>query len=93
MCRIVIPLTPVPDAKSTWTLIPAAPPREVPATNDEKIEAVRVLAAGNTLVGLLLLGVIGMQIGQEYAQAMEAKEQKAIDEAYRKATEHAKKEL
>lgn len=83
----------MPDAKSTWTLIPAPPPREFPASSDEKIEAVRVLAAGNTLVGLLLLGVIGMQVGQEYAQAMEVKEQKAIDEAYRKATEQSKKEL
>lgn len=56
----------------------------------------RVLAAGNALCGLLLLGVIGMQIGQEYAGNMEVLEQAAIDEAaeaHRKASEKVKKDL
>lgn len=82
----------LPDAKSTWTLIPAAPPFEVPPTEAEKIEAVRVLAAGNALCGLLLFGVIGMQIGQEYARNAELAEQKAIDEAYAAELARNKKE-
>jgi hypothetical protein len=84
----------LPDAKSTWTLLPVPPPAEVAPTVDEQVEAVRVLAAGNALCGLLLLGVIGMQIGQEYAGRLEAAEQKAIDDeavATRKASEKAKK--
>ncbi|RSH78060.1 uncharacterized protein EHS24_002515 [Apiotrichum porosum] len=81
-----------PDATSTWSIIPAAPAREAPATIDEKVEAIRVLAAANALCGLLLIGVIGMQVGQEYASSVEAKEQKAIDEAARQASQ-AKKDL
>ncbi|EJT46684.1 hypothetical protein A1Q1_04649 [Trichosporon asahii var. asahii CBS 2479] len=77
----------LPDAKSTWTLLPQPPPLTEPITEDDKIEAVRVLAAGNALVGILLIGVLGMQIGQEYAGNMEALEQKAIDEAARSASE------
>lgn len=83
----------LPDAKSTWTVLPQPPPLETPATTEEKIEAVRVLAAGNALVGLLLMGVIGMQIGQEYAHNLETKEQRAIDEAARRAELENKKDL
>lgn len=46
-----------------------------------------MLAAGNALVGILLIGVLGMQIGQEYAGNLETQEQKAIDEAARSASE------
>ena len=74
-------LTPVPDSKTTtsFSILPPPPPRAVPPTEDEKIEAVRVLAAGNTLVALLALGIIGMQLGQEYARRQEEKEQREID--------------
>lgn len=37
------------------------------------------MAAANALVGLLTLGVIGMQMGQEYARRVEEKEQREID--------------
>lgn len=77
----------LPDAKSTWTLLPQPQPLETPITEDEKIEAVRVLAAGNALVGILLIGVLGMQIGQEYAGNVEAREQRAIDEAAQRASD------
>jgi hypothetical protein len=43
---------------------------------------VRVLAAANALVALLQVGIIGMQIGQEYARRVEEREQRAIDAAY-----------
>lgn len=74
-------LTPVPDSKTTtsFSILPPPPPRAVPPTADEKLEAVRVLAAGNTLVALLALGIIGMQLGQEYARRQEEKEQREID--------------
>ena len=39
----------------------------------------RVLAAGNALVGLLMLGIMGMQVGQEYAKRVEDREQRDID--------------
>ena len=39
----------------------------------------RVLAAANALVGILTLGIIGMQMGQEYARRVEEKEQREID--------------
>ncbi|KAJ9117827.1 hypothetical protein QFC20_000107 [Naganishia adeliensis] len=49
------------------------------ATATEKEEAVRVLAAGNALIGLCLLGILMMQAGQEYARQQEEREQLKID--------------
>ena len=57
----------------------APPPRAVPATADEKLEAVRVLAAGNTIIALLNGGIICMQLGQAYAKRVEEKEQRELD--------------
>ena len=37
------------------------------------------MAAANALVGILTIGVIGMQMGQEYARRMEEREQREID--------------
>ncbi|ODN89720.1 hypothetical protein L198_06414 [Cryptococcus wingfieldii CBS 7118] len=65
---------------SSYSVLPTPAPREFPPTNDEKIEALRVLAAANALVGLLTVGIIGMQIGQEYARRVEEKEQREVDE-------------
>ncbi|WRT63207.1 uncharacterized protein IL334_000110 [Kwoniella shivajii] len=64
---------------TTYSILPVPPPREIAPTESEKVEAVRVLSAANALVGLLTVGVIGMQIGQEYARRQEEREQKAID--------------
>lgn len=71
----------MPDSKTTtsFSILPTPPARAVPPTEDEKVEAVRVLAAGNALVGLLTFGVICMQLGQEYARRQEEKEQREID--------------
>lgn len=71
----------MPDSQTTtsFSILPPPPPRETPPTADEKIEAVRVLAAGNALVGMLTTGIILMQIGQEYARRQEEKEQREID--------------
>ncbi|KAK8844753.1 hypothetical protein IAR55_006603 [Kwoniella newhampshirensis] len=71
----------LPESTTTtsFSILPPPPPREVPPTEDERIEAVRVMAAANALVGLLTMGVIGMQIGQEYARRQEEKEQRELD--------------
>ncbi|KAL7420424.1 Protein csh3 [Cryptotrichosporon argae] len=87
--------TALPDsaAAQTWSFLPAPPARDAPPTADERVEAVRVLAAGNALCGLLLLAVIGMQVGQEYAGRMEEKEQMRIDEAAKKVGGESKKDI
>ena len=77
----------------TYSILPTPPPRETPVTESERTEAVRVLAAGNALVGLLAMGIIGMQVGQEWASRQEAKEQSEIDKAAKKAAVEAKKDL
>jgi len=55
------------------------PPRETPASEEEKLEAVRVLAAGNTIIALLNVGIICMQLGQAYARRVEEREQRELD--------------
>ena len=64
----------------------------MPPTEAERVEAVRVLAAGNALVGLLMVGIICMQLGQEYARRQEEKEQREIDARAAAVTE-TKKDL
>ncbi|OCF38309.1 hypothetical protein I317_07923, partial [Kwoniella heveanensis CBS 569] len=77
---------------TTFSILPPPPPRAVPPTADEKVEAVRVLSAANALVGLLTVGVMGMQIGQEYARRQEEREQRELDKAA-KVVEGSKKDL
>jgi hypothetical protein len=71
----------VPDSGTTtsFSILPTPAPRLTPATETEKVEAVRVLAAGNALVALLVLGVMGMQVGQEYARRVEERELAAME--------------
>lgn len=69
---------------SSYTILPPQAPRDTPPTADERIEAVRVLAAGNALVGLLTLGVMGMQIGQEYARRVEEREEREVETKVKK---------
>ncbi|WVQ82880.1 hypothetical protein IAT38_005016 [Cryptococcus sp. DSM 104549] len=64
---------------TTFSILPPPPPRLTPPTTEEIVESVRVMAAANALVGLLTVGVIGMQIGQEYARRQEEKEQRELD--------------
>ncbi|KAF8513488.1 Shr3 amino acid permease chaperone [Gautieria morchelliformis] len=42
-------------------------------TESDRIEALRILSAGNTLIILCLVGVLLLQGGQEYARRVEAK--------------------
>jgi hypothetical protein len=71
----------VPESSTTtsFSILPPPAPRDTPPTETERVEAVRVLAAGNALVGLLMLGIMGMQVGQEYAKRVEDREQREID--------------
>ncbi|KAF8518023.1 Shr3 amino acid permease chaperone [Hysterangium stoloniferum] len=56
-------------------------------TESDRIEALRVLSAGNTLIILCLVGVLCLQGGQEYAKRLQAKlEAKAQAEASPQAT-------
>jgi hypothetical protein len=47
-------------------------------TDTDRFEALRVLAAGNTIVILCLAGVLLMQAGQEYARRYEEREYKKL---------------
>ena len=84
---------PQDSAVPTYSILPVPPPRETPITEDERTEAVRVLAAGNALIGILALGIIGMQVGQGWASTQEDKEQREIDNRAKKAAVEAKKDL
>ncbi|ORY26496.1 Shr3 amino acid permease chaperone [Naematelia encephala] len=85
----------LPESTTTtsFSILPPPPPRETAPTEDERIEAVRVMAAANALVGLLTLGVIGMQIGQEYASRQEEREQREIDARASAVGGESKKDL
>lgn len=71
----------MPDSQNTtsFTIMAQPPPRETPASEEEKLEAVRVLAAGNTIIALLNVGIICMQLGQAYARRVEEREQRELD--------------
>ncbi|KAN0137138.1 Shr3 amino acid permease chaperone [Lactarius tabidus] len=43
-------------------------------TRDDQIEAMQILSAGNTLIMVLLGGILVLQGGQEWARRLEAKE-------------------
>jgi len=43
-------------------------------TREDQIEALRVLSAGNTLIMVLLGGVLALQGGQEWARRLEMRE-------------------
>ena len=72
-------IVPESTTTTTFSILPPPAPRETPPTDSERIEAVRVLAAGNALVGVVTMGIILMQLGQEYARRQEEKEQREID--------------
>ena len=77
----------------TYSILPTPPPRTTPITEAERTEAVRVMAAGNAIIGVLSLGIIGMQIGQEWASRQEDKEQRDLDLRAKKAVLETKKDL
>lgn len=58
--------------------------KAVQGTDDEYIgreDSLRVLAASNTILALVLVGVLVLQAGQWYAQRKEAEEIEAMDKA------------
>lgn len=52
----------------------------------ERIEALRVLAAGNTILAMILGLVLAMQAGQEYARRAEEKALKKLQQEEATAT-------
>ncbi|KAF7971289.1 hypothetical protein HWV62_21544 [Athelia sp. TMB] len=58
-------------------------------TREDQIEAIRVLAASNTIIIVLLAGVLLLQGGEEYARRTEARELAKIVAAEQKATAEA----
>ncbi|WVN87590.1 uncharacterized protein L203_102773 [Cryptococcus depauperatus CBS 7841] len=75
---------PESSTSATYSLLPTPHPRLSPPTENERAEAVRVLAAANALVGLLAIGVMGMQIGQEYAKRVEEREESEMEKRAKK---------
>jgi hypothetical protein len=69
-------LSAVPESDNTtsFSIFPNPPKREFPATEPERIDAVRVLAASNAIVGVLTIGVIAMQVGQQWAEGIEQRQ-------------------
>ncbi|KIM68113.1 hypothetical protein SCLCIDRAFT_1209510 [Scleroderma citrinum Foug A] len=78
--------------------IPALRTIAIPAevdTREDRIEAMRVLAAGNSIMMVVLGAILVLQAGQEYARRMELKElaaEKAGKEKQANADEKEKKE-
>ncbi|KAG6333542.1 hypothetical protein ID866_5553 [Astraeus odoratus] len=50
-------------------------------TRADRIEAMRVLAAGNTIMMVVLGAILALQGGQEYARRVELKEAAAVEKA------------
>jgi hypothetical protein len=91
LCCLLVPHT--GELQGRWNFLPSSPPPEVPFTASEKSDAVRVLAAGNALVALCLVGVICMQAGQAYAKRTEEREQRMMDEKAEREAERIKKDI
>ncbi|KAI0305946.1 Shr3 amino acid permease chaperone [Multifurca ochricompacta] len=60
-------------------------------TRADQIEAMRVLSAGNTLIMVLLGGILALQGGQEWARRLEAREWAKIAAEEAKERETKKK--
>jgi len=61
-------------------------------TRDDQIEAMRVLSAGNTIMVILLAGVLLLQGGEEYARKLETKEVAKFYESQKKRVPKEKKD-
>jgi len=91
--RSVLIAVPEDTLVPTYSILPVPPPRDTPITEAERTEAVRVLAAGNAIIGVLTMGIIGMQIGQEWASRQEDKEQRDLDVRVKNVVGESKKDL
>ena len=49
----------------------------------DRVDDLRVMAASNTILALVLLGVLGLQVGQWYADRKDLEERKGLAEARR----------
>ncbi|RPA85634.1 Shr3 amino acid permease chaperone [Ascobolus immersus RN42] len=55
-----------------------------------RVDSLRVIAASQTILALVLVGVLALQAGQWYAEAKEREEMKAIEEKERRMAEEQK---
>jgi len=74
------------------TLRTVVMPVEGVDTREDQIDALRVLSAGNTLIMVLLGGILALQGGQEWARRLEMKELARIAAEEAKVKEGEKKE-
>ncbi|KAG6855951.1 hypothetical protein H0H87_009117 [Tephrocybe sp. NHM501043] len=61
-------------------------------TQEDRIQAIRVLAAGNVIVAVCLGGILFLQAGQEYARRAEAKVLREAERSSAKQGENEKKD-
>jgi len=61
-------------------------------SRDDRVEAMRVLSAGNTIIAVLLGSVLILQAGQKYARGLEARELAKFNEESKKAAQAVPKD-
>ncbi|TDL23657.1 hypothetical protein BD410DRAFT_814310 [Rickenella mellea] len=61
-------------------------------TREDRVEAMRILAAGNTIIIVLLGAILCLQAGQEYARRVTAKELARLDALEKETNAAAKKD-
>ena len=77
------PLAPDADANAATATVPDATAHDFIGRED----SLRVMAASNTILALVLVGVLVLQAGQWYAQRKEAEEMEQMDRDEKKARE------
>ncbi|KAH7890691.1 Shr3 amino acid permease chaperone [Phlebopus sp. FC_14] len=55
-------------------------------TREDRVEALRILSAGNTIMMIILGAILVLQGGQEYARRAELKERASIEQAAKQAS-------
>ncbi|SPO22668.1 related to SHR3 - endoplasmic reticulum packaging chaperone [Ustilago trichophora] len=67
-------------------------PSEGPMTQDEKVAAIRIISASNTICAVLLVGVLTLQISEWYLERQEAREAEKRRKQAQKELADAKKD-
>ncbi|KAF8141697.1 Shr3 amino acid permease chaperone [Boletus edulis] len=61
-------------------------------TMDDRIEALKILSAGNTIMMLVLAAILGLQGGQEYARRTEQRELAKLEKAEKEGAARSRSE-
>lgn len=67
-------------------------PSEGPMTHDEKVAAIRIISASNTICAVLLIGVLVLQISEWYLERQEARDAEKRRKQQQKELAEAKKD-